>query len=166
MKFIVNFMSPKETEIVQHMGAAGLDILDILREKFPKLVKMPLDKIQINTHCPVARNICQLVLTEEQVRETELFNGKSQVDVRVPESFFSQFIDWSYEEVREEVKNLKFLKGKLKRIQLRQVMDMKGLFKAWEEVEFTRWWGVERPSTSSTKKTSTQNNDGRIDYDE
>ncbi len=155
MKFSVTFTSPKKTEIVQHMGAAGIDMLDILRGKFPILKKIPLDKIVIDIKCPITYNQYHLILTEEQARETGLFSGKSNIQVNVPEFFFSQFIDWSYEEIRKKVSGFKskFFKGEFKYVNLEQVLDQQTLFNTWKAAKFTQFWGVETPSDEKILST-------------
>jgi len=153
MEFEVFFQSPDDTEIIQHMGAAGLDILDILRVRFPKLKKLALGDIHISTSCPLNYNKCHLALTEQQARETGLFNGRTRISVNVPEFFFSRFIDWSYEETREVIRGFKFLKGRLKNVSLEQVMDIEALYDAWKSAKFTQWWEVEQPNDKLIPKS-------------
>lgn len=145
MEFSVQFSSPDRTHIIQHIGGVGLDMLDILKELFPALEKIDLKQIRVDSECPIRRNVCDLALSEDEARAAGHFKGKSHIKVNVPEAFFTQFVDWNYEERYDTPDNFmkKFYKGKLKHVYLKQVVGYKKIFQAWHEAGFPMEWETE-----------------------
>jgi hypothetical protein len=161
MQFQVDFSSPKKTHIIEHLGTPGLDMLDILREKFPKLKNLSLNKVHVYTECPVTRNTFSLNLTETQARQSAHFNGQTHINVKVPEAFFTQFVDWEYREEREKYMGhvSRFFKGYLKRIGLNQVLDVKILFDAWAVEGFPTQWKIEEKKERVTTPLQVEDHD-------
>lgn len=94
MRFCVNFMTGESAKpLVASMGEPGLDMLDLVREKHPELKNIAAEEIEIYSGCPINGSTLNQTLTEEQARQTKLFNGRTTVDVHVQEHAFSKYVD-------------------------------------------------------------------------
>jgi hypothetical protein len=99
MDFTVKFTTGnKDLPLVEKVGTPGLDILDLIRETYPVAKNMSSHRIYFNDSCPIDGSAMLIEVTEEQARQSGRFKGKTKVEVLVPGSSFSRFIDLSLKE--------------------------------------------------------------------
>ena len=148
MKFYIVFKTEdKEKHLAEYIGKPGLDMLDILREAFPILNKVELDKISIDSTCPLSKFSRSILISEEEARICGHFRGNTEVTVTVPEFALSRFIKWHLEQsYNTEIKQHFFIfTNKIKipsYAYCTQGLDIKALFLAWQEAGFPLKWKI------------------------
>jgi hypothetical protein len=93
----------RSKNLVEFIGAPGLDILDQMREENPDIRRLPAYNIHIYNTCPIEGNRAYLKISEDKAREIGLFKGHTVVTVVVPEYSFSKFITWGRKDKFETV---------------------------------------------------------------
>ncbi|RKZ07822.1 hypothetical protein DRQ25_10625 [Candidatus Fermentibacteria bacterium] len=78
--------------LIGALGRPGLDMLDAVREDYPDLAGLKARSIDIYAGCPINGHTVDFDITEEQARASGLFRGNTEIQVQVPEHFFSRYV--------------------------------------------------------------------------
>lgn len=101
MEFKLIFFRQNGKDIVEYIGEAGLDMVDLVREEKPEISHLPIDELYFNLSCPVNKDKVTIDIDEDFARKTNLFKGRTKVAVDV-KNFLTKYIELDIE-VRYDV---------------------------------------------------------------
>lgn len=111
MNFYVRFSTKdRSMPLVEKLGTAGTDILDLIREEHPKYRHLPANQIFFREDCPINGDYMDVEVSEDFARASGLFHGKLSQNVLVNTASFSKYVDLDIEERHiTSTKKCKFL---------------------------------------------------------
>ena len=150
MKFNVIFRTRSNKEkLIEYIGAAGMDILDALKDAVPFLKEIPTEDIKVDTECPIGSYYTQVSLSEKEARTSKHFGARTKIEVIVPPLFLSRFVEWATRKKysRHDKKKLFFFNTVSKRLDVvfcAQRLDTKRLIAAWSAEGFPLEWKINK----------------------
>ncbi|HLD90737.1 MAG TPA: hypothetical protein VI911_06970 [Patescibacteria group bacterium] len=114
MEFTVTFTTnDRNLPLVEKLGSAGVDLLDLVRETYPLARDLEVNKVWFNDNCPIDGHCMATRLNEEQARSSSLFKGRTEVQVVVPAASFAKFIDLDFDDRYTTVAETHYLRPAL-----------------------------------------------------
>jgi len=117
MEFTVTFTTnDRNLPLVEKLGSAGADLLDLIRETHPLARDIVANKVWFDNSCPIVGHCRTMPLNEEQARSSSLFKGRTEVRVVVPAASFTKFVDLDFEDRYVSISEKQYLRPELAKI--------------------------------------------------
>lgn len=163
MQFSVTFKTTSNGNVdnpqplIEKLGDAGIDILDDLRQSDPDIASLACKDIKAHVNCPINGASQNFSLSEYTARRSNLFGGKTQVDVEVPPFSFGRFLKLKVKKYYTSVQVapplkilfMEFGSGKHERrvesVESSYELDSDEVIKQWEAAGFPLKWDLSAP---------------------
>lgn len=152
MKFTIDFSTGDSNKpILDKIGSAGIDFLDMFREEYPQYNFLTYKEIRFYDYCPVNGRCVEIEITEKLARESGCFKGKTSLYVTVGD-FFKKYVDMDVkEDIRQKYEFKKFLGMDLTflskneidyvyGVDVRYSFNTEAMLKDWKEAGFPLVW--------------------------
>lgn len=154
MKFVIEFATGNANKpILEKMGTAGTDFLDMFREEYPQYNFLTYKDVHYYDYCPFNGSVMEVEISEELARESGYFKGKTGITVYVGD-FFNKYVEM---EVEEEIRckyvpkkflgySFRFLGNEevkyLHNVDVRNKFNTERMLDDWKEAGFPKEWGI------------------------